>query len=172
MIKIRIWLPLVLLLLLFIIERKGYLKKPESLEIIPTVAQHPVSEINANISVEINDLLMIVYALERYKRDHWSYPKSSHGGTKWDGIFSIYGESREDWVPEIVPKYINQLPRDPRMLADGTKQYIYVSNGISYKLIAHNVDNCAHIKKIYPILVDPKRDCFAYGFWTKNAALW
>lgn len=141
--------------------------------IAPNLAQQPLAAIDTGISGEINDLLSIVYALDRYKQDHGSYPVSSSGGTRWDGIISIYGESREDWIRGLVPKYLDSLPRDPRMLDDdGTRQYIYKSDGANYKLIVHRAANCQLIKSSYPSMVDPRRDCFSFGFWTKRASLW
>lgn len=163
------------LYILYVVESFGYLNfrpQVQTLEVVPKVAQQPLSEINPNISIEIRDLLEIVYALERYKMDNKSYPVSSSNGAQWDGIRSRYGESREDWIRGLVPEYIQKLPRDPRLLSDGGKQYIYSSNGASYKLIVHHPDNCDVIKAIYPSLVDPVRDCFAYGFWTEKFARW
>lgn len=174
--KLIVILPIVLFVLVFFFEKKGCLnlRTPErDLLVAPNLAQHPLSEIDPSISVEVGDLLKIVYALDRYKQDHRSYPISSSGGFRWDGIISSYGESRQDWITGLVPKYIDRLPRDRRMLDDGTRQYIYKSNGANYKLIVHRANtNCSLIKQTYPNLIDPKRDCFAFGFWTKRAANW
>lgn|SRR5690606_23993069 len=159
----------------FVAERNGLLsfRIPETtLQVAPNIAQQPLSEIEESISKEVSDLLTVVYALDRYKEDHGSYPISSSGGNGWDGIISAYGESREDWIQGLVPEYLDSLPRDPRMLDDGTRQYIYRSNGANYKLIVHKTDNCELIKGSYPSLVDPKRKCFAFGFWTKRASRW
>lgn len=159
--------------LLLLLEQYGYLNlRSRPVDIMPQVSQQPLSEIRSDISVEVNDLLKVVYALELYRLDHWSYPVSSHKGRGWDGVFSTNGESREDWIQGLVPAYIEKLPRDRRLLSDGTRQYLYSSNGVSYKLLAHNADNCSVIKAELPSLVDPVRDCFAYGFWTKNYTRW
>lgn len=168
---------MVLLLLgtLFAFERNGFLTPllPEkSSQIAPNIAQQPLSEIDINISVEVKDLLKLVYALDRYKQINGSYPISSSNGKKWDGIISSYGESREDWIRGLVPEYVDRLPQDPRMLDDGTRQYIYKSDGANYKLIVHRAANCELIKNSFPSLVDPVRDCFSFGFWTKRAARW
>src|SRR5690606_35516523 len=119
-----------------------------------------------NISVEVKDLLKLVYALDNYKQKNGIYPISSANGAKWDGVISSYGESRADWIRGLVPEYIDSLPQDPRMVDDGARQYIYKSNGANYKLIVHKADNCQLIKSSYPSLVDPVRDCFSFGFWT------
>jgi hypothetical protein len=160
---------------LLVLELKGFMNLRSAgpaAQIAPNIAQQPLVEINIGISTEVRDLLKIVYALDRYKQTHRSYPISSSEGGKWDGIISSYGESREDWIRGLVPEYVDSLPRDPRMLNDGTKQYIYKSDGANYKLIAHKVANCQQIKNALPSLVDPIRDCSAIGFWTKRAASW
>lgn len=157
--------------MLFVLERYDLLNfREEPVEIVPTVAQQPLSRIGEDTIKEVNDLLKIVYALERYKLDYRRYPISSNYGVGWDGALSSYGESREDWIRELVPKYIDVLPRDPRMLSDGRRQYIYRSNGANYKLIVHGAFNCQLVKNTYPFLVDPVRDCFSYGFWTEGGA--
>lgn len=158
---------------LFILEQYSYINlRSKSEEIIPKVAQQPLSEIPSDITIEVSDLLKVVYALERYKLDHWSYPISSSGGVGWDGILSGHPDNTEDWIKGLAPEYIDSLPQNPRMLVDGTRQYKYRSNGVHYKLIVYRTDNCQLIKNSYPSLVDPLRDCFSYGFWTEGAARW
>lgn len=175
--KMIVILLIVLLGLAFFFEKKGYLNlqaPKKSLLVAPNLAQYPLSEIDASISIEVDDLLKIAYALDRYKQDHRSYPigSSLSGARRWDGIKSNWGESREDWIRGLAPKYIDSLPRDPRVLDDGEHQYLYMSDGANYKLIAYQTVNCQLIKNSLPSLVDPKRDCQAFGFWTKKATDW
>lgn len=161
----------VLLGVLFIAEQFNFLNlRPLEDQVIPTVIREPFDEVPKFI--EVRDLLEIAYALERYKRDHWSYPISSAGTKAWDGIKSNFGESREDWIRGLVPHYLDKLPRDPRMLDNGIQQYLYMSDGANYKLIAFKPSNCHLVKSSYPSLIDPKRGCQAYGFWSEGAASW
>lgn len=157
--------------MLFIAERFNYLNfsSPKDLT-TPTVIRQSFEEEPSFL--EVRHLLQLAYALERYKIDHWSYPISSNGSKAWDGIKSDFGESREDWIKGLVPKYIEVLPRDPRMLDNGTQQYLYMSNGANYKLIAYLPSNCELVKLSYPSLIDPKRGCQAFGFWTDGAVGW
>lgn len=159
---------------LFIFEQRDdlHVGANGAVEVAPQVVQQSLSEISPDISVEVDDLLQIVYALERYKLDHRIYPISSRAGKGWDGILSNYGDSRKDWVRGLVPDYIDRLPRDPRMLDDGTRQYMYISNGAHYKLVVLRATNCQLIKDSHPSLVDPVRTCSAFGFWTKGAERW
>lgn len=166
---------LILLVALFYIEQNNTPdgRVSETIEeVSPTVVQKPLSRFGSDANIEVQDLVKIVYALERYKQDHQSYPVSSSNGQRWDGLLSAYGESREDWIRGLVPDYIEALPRDPRKLSDGRKQYIYKSNGANYKLIVHGATNCEEVKDRYPMLVDPARRCYSYGFWTKRASTW
>jgi len=68
--------------------------------------------------------------------------------------------------------YISVLPRDPRNHTVCGEQYIYNSNGTDYKLIAHQPEECLVVKAKYPNLLDPMRDCWAYGYWTEGAKNW
>lgn len=165
---------IILASILFILEKHPHFRSNSaSVDIYPTVSQQPLSEIDVSFTQEIEDLMKIVYALEHYKLSNLSYPISSSDGKKWDGIFSAYGESREDWIRGLTPKYLDKLPRDPRQLDDGTRQYIYRSDGANYKLIVHRaMHNCKKVRKMYPQLIDPRRTCFAYGFWTDAASNW
>lgn len=161
----------ILLGMLFIAEQFNYLNFRTSEGLVaPTVIRQPFEDVPSII--EVRDLLEIVHALERYKADHWSYPISSAGTKGWDGIISDFGESREDWIRGLVPNYLDKLPRDPRMLDSGAQQYLYMSNGANYKLIVRRPSNCELVKLSYPSLVDPRRGCRAFGFWTDGAVRW
>lgn len=158
--------------MLFIAEQYNFLNfRPSKDLLVPSVIRQPFDEVPEII--EVRDLLEIAYALELYKRDHQSYPVSSTGAAGWDGIVNRAGESREDWIEGLVPDYLKKLPRDPRMLEDYEHQYLYMSNGANYKLIAYNPSNCDLVERSYPWLIDPKRKgCQAYGFWTNRASRW
>lgn len=131
--------------------------------------QYPAPEITESTPQRVRDLTAIIYALEKYKLDNRKYPISSNG---YDGLHTDYGRASEKWIEGLVPKYLDKLPSDPRKNESGNDQYIYRSNGANYKLIAHNPDDCEQVKKLFPNIVDPLRDCWAYGFWTKKAAYW
>lgn len=122
--------------------------------------------------VELTDLISIVEALIKYRNDHNQYPISSSNGEGFDGLYSNYGESKVNWIEGLVPKYIRDLPRDPRNLTEGHVQYIYSSDGANFKLIALNPLNCKEVALKYPTLIDPMRVCQAYGFWTTAATYW
>jgi hypothetical protein len=115
------------------------------------------------------DIFELGKALKQYYHDNKSYPKSSGG---WDAITAIYGQSKEDWIPGLVPRYIKKLPVDPRRKKDPVKQYMYKSDGIDYKLIAHFPVGMDDIIKQYPQFVDPRRPSWAFGVWTEAAKNW
>lgn len=114
------------------------------------------------------DLTIIKKTLERYYLENGKYPVS----TGYDGLYTKWGYEGKKWINGLIPNYIESLPRDPRNTSDASKQYLYKSNGKEYKLIAHNPEDCTTVKAKHPKLIDPKRDCWAYGFWTKDAKNW
>ena len=120
-------------------------------------------------SQRVYDLYNLVVVLKKYKDDHGIYPISSKNGKGWDGLYSKYGESRTDWIKGLAPNYIAQLPRDPRNHTIDVEQYFYLSDGVNFKLISFHPTDCHTVKEKWPKLIDPRRGCGAYGFWTLNA---
>lgn len=117
----------------------------------------------------LQDILVLKDALQRYYNDHHSYPKSSGG---WDAVLALWGESRKDWIPGLVPAYLQELPADPRKSKEPRRQYMYKSDGVDYKLMAHQAIGMDSVIKLYPELVDPARPTWAFGAWTEGAKNW
>jgi peptidoglycan/LPS O-acetylase OafA/YrhL len=130
----------------------------------PTVPSGPSAEAMAR-SV-LADLQALRAALEDYRRDHGEYPRSRG----FDGLYSNFGAASPAWIGGLAPKYIAALPRDPRKTSDPLRQYLYRSDGKDYKLLAHGT--CKPFDATHPEMVDPRRKCFAVGFWTAGAAGW
>lgn len=119
-----------------------------------------------NTEIRCADLLILKQALSHYYADHQSYPIS----VGFDGLYTNWGESKQDWISGLVPNYLYTLPRDPSNTPD--KQYLYRSNGQDYKLLCHGAEDCVHIAKTTPELIDPARKSLAYGYWTEGAIDW
>ncbi len=115
-----------------------------------------------------NDLKMINNALHQYYKDNGVYPKSQG----MDGIYTLWGKNSINWIQNLTPKYLDKLPRDPRNNEHPDQQYLYKSNGKDFKLISHNAEDCKIVKSKQPGLIDPKRDCWSYGYWTEGAKNW
>jgi hypothetical protein len=121
------------------------------------------------------DLLKVKAALEKYAADHnGAYPEAKG----YEGYVSAWGPSLgENWIPELVPKYIDVLPRDPAnaKTADG-RVYIYHSDGKDYKLLAHGYGDCSPAVEQGGVKIDPVRSkdgkCWAYGVWTLKGAMY
>jgi hypothetical protein len=111
----------------------------------------------------VRDLIKIRDALNRYHADHNSYPSTQN---RWDGLFSCFGESREDWIQGLSPSYIDKLPRDPRKNSECLQQYYYRSDGSDYKLISHSAIQVIEVSLYFPEMIDRERQTYAYGFWT------
>lgn len=137
--------------------------------ITPKTVQ-PMPIIDSSTPQRVLDLVSLTIALEQYKIDHRSYPVSSNSGKGWDGLYTKYGESSENWIKGLTPNYIEVLPRDPRKNTSTSQQYLYRSNGANYKLLAFY--DCHEISNLYPEMIDPKRKCLAYGYWTPRASHW
>ncbi len=130
------------------------------------------ARVKARNTKRIADLKQLQTALELYYNTHESYPSSRGGSGNWDGLYSCWGDSTSNWIPGLAPTFIGSLPRDPRNHTACNQQYIYNSDGTNYKLISHGPEKCADVKAKYPSLIDPRRDCWAFGFWTPGARRW
>jgi len=113
----------------------------------------------ATITRTTSDLNMINKAILTYHAEHGSYP-----------IQSTWNAKIEDFIPEIVPNYASKLPQNP--VAGSSARYMYRSNGTNYKLISHTDNLCAEATSNQPNLIDPTRNCWAYGYWSPGAASW
>lgn len=119
------------------------------------------------------DLRAIKAALDSYSAEHeGKYPVAK----AYQGFASDWGPSLGDaWIPELLPKYIQPLPKDPAGSATASgPMYLYRSDGTDFKLIAHASGDCSTAVEVGGVKIDPKRSdsekCWAYGFWTANAA--
>lgn len=109
------------------------------------------------------DLLKIRVGLDSFQNAKGRYPGST--GTK----FNTNGERGPDWIPEIRTVVPVALPVDRRNSEKAEDQYLYISNGGEYKLLAQNPHDCGAVQKWMPELVDPVRGCEAIGYWTEGA---
>lgn len=117
----------------------------------------------------LNDLGQLNAALARYYEVNGAYPKSE----QWDGIYSSWGRSAPDWIRGLAPTYIPKLIQDPTNTDSPTLQYLYSSNGVDYKLIAHgDIKSCQLAAASAPQRVDPARNCWAFGYWSAGAVNW
>jgi len=119
--------------------------------------------------ITIKDIFVLKEALEKYHSDNKNYPKSSGG---WDAKIAAFGQSKEDWIPGLAPRYIKALPIDPRQSKDPMWQYMYKSDGTDFKLIAHFPLGMNEIISNRPELVDSIRPSWAFGVWSKGAKSW
>ncbi|GAB5430331.1 MAG: hypothetical protein Devi2KO_37900 [Devosia indica] len=105
-----------------------------------------------------------------------AYPTS----TAWDGVYSQFGASRNAWIRGLAPVYIPDLPVDPRHHSDPTAQYLYLSDGKDYKIVAHRPLDCRVFTEAHPEMSDPRRlyapgderYCYAVGIWSEGAQNW
>jgi hypothetical protein len=122
------------------------------------------------------DMSTLRDALERHRADNGQYPKSdkTSGDYDWTGI-GWHGVD-SNWLPDLVPKYLKALPRDPRNTDIAAANYIYRSNGTDFKLLTLLTPECSFTAWLNPKMGDPVRNtesyCQAYGYWTPGAVGW
>jgi hypothetical protein len=112
----------------------------------------------------IQDLTAINASLAAYHQANGAYPVSSG----FQGYASNWGAGLgADWIPGLQT---TALPRDPSMSDTPESQYLYFSDGVDYKLIAHLTGDCSAEIETNGVRIDPARrdatQCWAYGYWT------
>lgn len=115
------------------------------------------------------DLEQVRDALNAYYQVHGRYPPSE----SFDGLHSIWGKDTAQWINGLAPEFIPVLPLDPAHSKESVPQYIYLSDGNNYKLLAHGpTQSWAYAKSLNPELVDPVRDGWGFGYWSEGARNW
>lgn len=109
----------------------------------------------------VQDLVTINDALKAYHARNGAYPKA-------EGLAGA-NERGADWIPGLAPDFLPEIPRDP-MHGPGT-QYVYVSDGANYKLLAQGVSLVGSSNvEVLGIRIDytrkPTAQNAAFGFWT------
>ncbi len=115
----------------------------------------------APFEVAHRDLSKVQKALEAYYRDHGKYPLSSNNGLGWDGLHSKWGKSTREWISDLVPNYLDELPLDWRKSKSVNYQYLYRSNGKVFKMMDRRPPDCQLAKSIMPEFSDVSRNCWA-----------
>lgn len=128
-----------------------------------------------------SSLKAIQAALELYYNDNNSYPVTGSSCCSWWGEvpgFGSHGYSGSNgYVPNLAPKYISQLPSDPRKgvqnvagCGSESSGFLYTSDGVNYKALAH----CT-IESTVPSsdpFYDPVRPTWAYQVSSAGALNW
>ena len=116
----------------------------------------------------VSDLVSINDALKAYYAKNGAYPKAT-------GL-SGFRERGTAWIPGLSPDFVAELPRDPALSGDiAGPQYVYVSDGADYKLLAQGVSlvGGTHVE-VLGVRIDPTRQPTAenasFGFWSPGFA--
>lgn len=113
----------------------------------------------------VQDLVTINDALKVYHAKNGQFPKAAE--------LAGANERGADWIPGLSPAFVSEIPFDP-MHGPGT-QYVYVSDGANYKLLASGVSLVGSPNvEVLGIKIDPTRNPTAqnasFGFWTPGFA--
>ncbi|MCB1303612.1 MAG: hypothetical protein KDK37_05020 [Leptospiraceae bacterium] len=132
---------------------------PETFSRLTKLAQE-----NSEDFLRVEDLLKIRVGLDTFQSKRGHYPGST-------GAMFQSGSSRDqDWIPDLRKEVPVAIPLDRRPGSHPENQYLYITNGADYKLLAPNPENCESVKKWVPEMIDPVRGCAAIGYWTENGA--
>lgn len=120
------------------------------------------------------DLKQIQTALELYYADNNSYPNP---GWAWRSQCAAWGGYTQDQViPGLVPAYMASFPSDPSMkVSNSTACYLYLSNGVDYKILDHNIvpaESSSFTYQTYPNLIDPGRDSGLNSCVVDGTGIW
>lgn len=88
-----------------------------------------------------SDIAQVQKALELYANDNsGSYPSTSGS---WWGVSALGGSHTTSganaYIPNLTPTYVSVLPTDPRGITTEWSGYLYRSDGVSYKLLLHDI---------------------------------
>lgn len=83
------------------------------------------------------DLQEIQKALEFYYDANGAYPYRWGWMGTTPGCYGNNLGNPDDAIPGLVPTYISSLPRDPLPNLGNGYCYLYISNGVDYKLLAY-----------------------------------
>ena len=113
----------------------------------------------------VQDLVTINDALKAYQAKHGAFPQAA--------ALAGLNERGANWIPGLAPDFLKEIPRDPQH--GTTTQYVYVSDGANYKLLAAGVSLVGSPNvEVLGIKVDPTRNPTAenasFGFWTPGFA--
>lgn len=133
----------------------------------PPGHQTPTAETDAAVTAQrVADVTAVNNALRSYHAANAAYPVSNG----FQGYASNWGAALgERWIPELTE--LASMPRDPaRAETGGEAQYLFFSDGVDYKLIAHNSGDCTPAVEAQGVRIDPRRrsetGCWAYGYWS------
>lgn len=96
----------------------------------------------AQDAVRKSDLLQIKKALDAYYALYGSYPSTIISSNRYYFGVSINGGLRAEsgsnaYIPGLTPTFLEKLPVDPKKDKNGWSGYLYMSDGVNYKLLAH-----------------------------------
>lgn len=137
----------------------------------------PISTFNLdmseNLPKEINFLIQINDALERYKIKNFEYPAFKDRNIANDQMFGR-AISYENQLFKAIRPYCEKTCQN--LIDNSSIQYEtgYISNGAQYKLLLFNKNLCEAIKMEYPLIINPQtyQNCSSVGFWTSRATYW
>jgi len=127
------------------------------------------------VDAHVAEIYKITDALLAYRRDHGYFPAQIPPVAGGMPIYQIEGNNHAgptatiDDIPGLFPAY---LPRPADMVPHRADEphYMYLSDGLDFKLVYASPHDLAYAKQAHPALIDPARS--GYGVWTLDAKNW
>lgn len=134
---------------------------------IAVVAYNGIQD-RSHISRSISELSSVNKAIRLYYAQYGSYPNTNT-------TIRNSTDNPTDYVPGLVPEFVSKLPISAHGTGGNAGAYFYRStnNGVDYKLVAHSgkyTQLCEAVRAQQAMLIDPARDCWAYGYWSAGGA--
>lgn len=122
----------------------------------------------------VREVKQVQELVEMYAVDHnRQYPVTPEGwwGSCAEKCGHDWGKTTDDWVPNLVAEgYVPKLPLDPKPADSCSSCYLYLSDGVNYKILIHVPENCESGRKLR--IVDSARNCWAWAFYSPGGVNW
>jgi type II secretion system protein G len=135
-----------------------------------TIVAYNGIQTRAQFANTMSDLKSLQKVLELYRAQNGSYP-STGAGTPW-----FYSSNRPtDYIPGVVPDFINALPQVKTGTLTTGNCYIYRSNGTDYKLMRILQPSFSAAEQA--MVPDSMKDDYwttyhdRYGYWSSGGYL-
>lgn len=129
----------------------------------------------ARDSKRLSDLHQLQLAVELYANDNGSFP--STGGNVRGNCTNMGGYANTggalSWIPNLAPTYISTLPTESYWPLNGSKCYLYMSNGTDYMLMAfQSVEGNAGAANPAKRPAESSTGYTSYAIYTAGAVGW
>ena len=103
-------------------------KRLSDLQFLACLIELAPSEEHKYFIQRTSDIEAVTSALDDFYKKYSHYPPSQG----WDGVYTKWGKATTDYIPGLVPEFLDRLPIDPRHSKNSSENYLYKSNGSDF----------------------------------------